>query len=246
MDKATSAIARPRWLFDEFQDFGWSDIEDIEAYDRLANVNPAVERERLLSMGVSEDHTLIDFGCGTGALALEAAKLCRKVIAVDVSAAMLAYTRRRAEHSGVHNIDYVQQGFLTYEHQGEPVDFVFTQHALHHLPDFWKVQALQGMADVLKPGGVLFIRDLMFSFRPSEAGQIIEAWIGSRPSDSFPQELFEHDIREEYITYTWLFEAMLEKVGFDIQEVVYGEYQAYAKYVCGKKQQWVRTATSNE
>ncbi len=131
----------------------------------------------------------------------------------------------------------MQQGFLTYEHQGEPVDFVLTQRTLHHLSDFWKVQALQLMADVLKPGGVLFIRDLMFSFEPNKADNAIEAWISSRPTDSFPREFFEHDIREEYITYTWLFEAMLEKVGFDIREAAYGEYQAYAKYVCVKKQQ---------
>ncbi len=235
MDKTISATARSRWLFDEFQDFGWSDANEIEAYDRKANVDPAIERERLLSLGVSENHTLIDFGCGTGALALEAAKLCRKVIAVDVSGAMLAYTKRKAERLGLTNIDFVQQGFLTYDYQGELVDFVFTQHTLHHLPDFWKVQALQRVADVLKPGGVLFIRDLMFSFEPREADNIIEAWIGSRPSDSFPRELFEHDIREEYITYTWLFEAMLERVGFEIREAAYGEYQAYAKYVCVKR-----------
>ena len=237
MNKTFSATTQPRWLFDEFQNFGWSSPAEIEAYDAKAHVDPAMERERLLGLGVSQDHTLIDFGCGTGTLALEAAKLCRRVIAVDVSAAMLAYTKRKAERSGVHNIDYVQQGFLTYEHRGEPVDFVFTQHALHHLPDFWKVQALQHIADVLKPGGVLFIRDLMFSFEPSEADQTIEAWIDSRPSGSFPRELFEHDIREEFITHTWLFEAMLERVGFDIREAAYGEYQAYARYVCGKKQQ---------
>lgn len=237
MSKTTSATTQPRWLFDEFQDFGWSDADEIEAYDRLANVNPALERERLLELGVSKEDTIIDFGCGTGALALEAAKLCQKVVAVDVSAPMLTYMKQKAEHLGIYNIDYVQQGFLTYEHREEPVDLVFTQRTLHHLPDFWKVQALQRVADTLKPGGVLFVRDILFSFRPSETDHAIETWIDSCPADSFPREFFEHDVREEYITYTWLFEAMLEKVGFDIQEVAYGEYQAYAKYVCVKKQQ---------
>ena len=234
MDETTTTT-QPRWLFDEFQDFGWSDADEIEAYDEKANVNPVLERERLLELGVSKEHTLIDFGCGTGALALEAAKLCKRVIVVDVSAAMLTYMKRKAESFGLVNIDYVQQGFLTYQHQGEPVDFVFTQRTLHHLPDFWKVQALQRMAEVLKPGGVLFVRDLMFSFEPRGAEDAIEAWIGSRPAGSFPREFFEHDIREEYITYTWLFEAMLKEVGFEIGEVAYGDYQAYARYVCVKR-----------
>jgi len=236
VNRSTSNTTQPSWLFDEFQDFGWSDADEIEAYDSLSKVSPALERERLLESGVSEEHTLIDFGCGTGSLATEAAKLCKRVVAVDVSAAMLTYTQRKAESLGLTNLDYVQRGFLTYEHQGEPVDFVFTQHTLHHLPDFWKVQALQRVADVLRPGGVLFIRDLMFSFEPSEADRIIEAWIGNRPSDGFPRELFEHDISEEYITYTWLFEAMLKKVGFEIEKVAYGEYQAYTKYVCVKRE----------
>ena len=235
MDKTSFTTTPPRWLFDEFQDFGWSDIEEIKAYDEKSGVNPELERKRLLELGVAEGHTLIDFGCGTGALALEAAKLCKKVIAVDVSAAMLAHMKRKAESLGLTNIDYVQQGFLTYQHRGAPVDFVFTQRTLHHLPDFWKVQALQRMADVLRPSGVLFIRDILFSFEPSEISHAVEAWVSSRPANSFPREFFEHSIREEYITFTWLFEAMLERVGFDIKEVSYGDYQAYAKYVCVKR-----------
>ena len=235
MDKTISATTPPRWLFDEFQDFGWSDADEIEAYDEKSGVKPELERKRLLDLGVSAEHTLIDFGCGTGALALEAAKLCKKVIAVDVSAAMLTYMKRKAESLGLTNIDYVQQGFLTYQHQGAPVDFVFTQRTLHHLPDFWKVEALQRMADALRPGGTLFIRDILFSFEPNKTSHAVEAWVSSRPANSFPREFFEHDIREEYITFTWLFEAMLERVGFDIKEMSYGDYQAYAKYVCVKR-----------
>lgn len=226
---------RRAWLFDEFQDFGWSDSDELESYDALANVNPALERERLKTLGISAEDAIIDFGCGTGALALEAAKICKRVVAVDVSAVMLDKMREKAEGMGLRNIEYVQQGHLTYEHRGGPVDFAFTQRTLHHLPDFWKVQALQRMAVVLKPGGKLFLRDILFSFEPSEADQAIDAWIGSRPSDTFPREFFEHDVREEYITYTWLLEVMLDRVGFDIEEVSYGEWQAYAKYVCVKR-----------
>lgn len=226
---------RPRWLFDEFQDLGWSDADELEAYDELARVNPAIERERLSSLGVSKEHNVIDFGCGTGALALEAAKVCKKVIAVDVSPAMLDAVKRKADAQDINNIEYVQQGHLTYEHEGEPADFVFSQRTLHHLPDFWKVQALQRILDVLKPGGTLFVRDIMFSFAPNEAPAAIDAWIDSRPEDSFPREFFEHDVREEYITFTWLFESMLERVGFEIKDASYGEWQAYAKYVCVKR-----------
>ncbi|MEX2542662.1 MAG: methyltransferase domain-containing protein [Trueperaceae bacterium] len=235
MSQSSRSISRPNWLFDEFQDFGWSEAGELEEYDKKANVDPQVERERLLALGVSNRHVVVDFGCGTGALALEAANLCRRVIAVDVSEAMLAQTRRKAEKLGLTNIEYVQQGFLSYRHAGELADFVFTQRTLHHLPDLWKVRALQRMHDVIKPGGVLFVRDILFSFEPGEADDAIEAWIDSRPAGSFPREFFEHDVREEYITYTWLFEAMLDRVGFDIEDASYGDWQAYAKYFCVKR-----------
>lgn len=221
--------SRPTWYFDEFQDFGWSDIEEIEGYDERLGIDPALERERLREMGVTESTTLIDFGCGTGALVLEAAKLCKRVVAVDVSAAMLEYVRRRAEGAGLTNLEVVHQGFLSYEHRGIPVDVVVTQHALHHLPDFWKVQALARIAAVLEPGGVLFIRDLVFSFAPTEADAVLTEFLANHPL----RDLFEHDIREEYITYSWLLEAMLERTGFEVREAVH-DAQVYARYVCVK------------
>jgi hypothetical protein len=63
------------------------------------------------------------------------------------------------------NIEVEQAGFLTYEHEGTPADFVYTRNALHHLPDFWKALALTRIAAMLKPSGVLRLRDLVFSVR---------------------------------------------------------------------------------
>lgn len=50
------------------------------------------------------------------------------------------------------NIEFIQSGFLTYEHQSEPVDLIFTKAALHHLPDFWKQIALLRLNQMLKMG----------------------------------------------------------------------------------------------
>ena len=180
----------------------------------------------------------MDIGCGTGTLALEAAKMCRKVIALDASSLMLDHLRREAERLRVHNIEYVHQGFLSYEHLQEPIDFVVSQHTFHHLPDFWKVQALRGVHDLLKPGGVLFLRDVMFSFKPHEAEKALEHWMSSvavGSGDGFPRSFFEQQVREEFYTYTWLFEPMLDEVGFEIRDVDYGSYGAYVKYVYIKK-----------
>ncbi|HET6315549.1 MAG TPA: class I SAM-dependent methyltransferase, partial [Chloroflexota bacterium] len=188
-------------------------------------------------LGVSSEHTLIDLGAGTGALALEAAKRCRRVITVDVSSAMLAYIAARAKALRLDNVVGVNGGFLSYEHEGEPVDFILTKNAFHHLPDFWKVQALVRMRAILKQGGILHLQDLIFSFEPIDARSYIEAWLTTAPVDSAQgwsrPELVTH-VREEYSTYSWLMEPMLERVGFSIRDASYSQSKIFAAYTCSK------------
>lgn len=41
------------------------------------------------------------------------------------------------------NVECGQAGFLSYHYQGDPVEFVYSRNALHHLPDYWKELALE-------------------------------------------------------------------------------------------------------
>lgn len=88
---------------------------------------------------------------------------------------MQAVLRERTAEAGLSNIECVQAGLLTYEHAGPPADAVFTRNALHQLPDFWKALALDRIAKVLRPGGVLRLRDLIFDFQPANAATILDA-----------------------------------------------------------------------
>jgi ubiquinone/menaquinone biosynthesis C-methylase UbiE len=157
-------VAPPRWFPDELARAGPEhlDLAYTAAYDRKACFDPSEDVARLRRLGLEETATLVDLGVGTGALALAAASLCRRVV-VDVSAAMLHVTREEAARRNVTNLELVQAGFLTYEHRGDPADFVYSRNALHHLPDFWKAIALRRIGDFLRPGGVLFLRDLSSS-----------------------------------------------------------------------------------
>ena len=167
-----------------------------------------------------------------------AAPFCKRVVAVDVSPAMATMIRAHAEETGLANLDVVQQGMLGYEHQGEPADFVYSRHVLHHLPDFWKVVALQRMAGMLKPGGVLRLRDMMYSFEPDDIDQTIEGWLSraaATPDAGWTREELETHVREEYSTFTWLLEPMIERCGFRIDRVDDVESKIYAAYVCVKR-----------
>jgi ubiquinone/menaquinone biosynthesis C-methylase UbiE len=228
---------RARWLFDEFRGHRWLDAAEVEAYEVSLQPDLAAERELLLSLGLRSGHTLIDFGAGTGIRALEAAAICRRVIAVDPSEAMLDYVRRKAEQRGLRNVEYVQRGFLTYDHAGELADIAVTRHALHHLPDFWKVEALRRVHAVLKPGGVFFLQELVYSFEPEDATAAINRWIDSVPGTAegtFSRAFFAEHVREKYSTYAWMFEAMLRKAGFEIRESSYSEPRTHARYLCVK------------
>jgi hypothetical protein len=91
-------------------------------------------------------------------------------------------------------------------------------------------------AAMLKPGGVLYLNDLVYSFEPGDAGRAIEVWLDEvavEQGDGFPRGFFEAHVREEYSTYTWLLEAMLDKVGFRIEDAWY-DLKAYAAYICVK------------
>lgn len=232
-------MAVPRWYLDELAHAGPEHLDDayVAGYDRKAGTDWTDELALLRGFGLDATATLVDLGAGTGTFALAAAPLCRRVVAVDVSPAMLAVLRDRAVRAGVGNVECVHGGLLTYEHQGEPADVVYSRNALHHLPDFWKVLALERVAAMLRPGGVLRPRDFFFSFAPAEADGAIEAWLAGaaeRPEDGWTRAELETHLREEYSTFTWLLEPMLERAGFAIRQAEYSASRVYAAYVCVK------------
>lgn len=181
--------------------------------------------------------TLVDLGAGTGTFTLAAAQVCRRVVAVDVSNQMLGVLLRKLDTSGVTNVEAVRAGFLTYGHRGEPADFVYTRHALHHLPDFFKVVALQRISRILGPGGVLCLRDLIYSFGPGVAEAEIERWVAGGTDDpafGWTRDELEMHVREEFSTFDWLLEPMLEQAGFEIHDVQH-QGSIYSRYMCIRK-----------
>jgi hypothetical protein len=140
-------------------------------------------------------------------------------------------------HAGPEHLDeaFVPGGYLTYEHTGDPADFVYTRHALHQLPDFWKAIALTRIAAVLRRGGVLVVRDLFLSCPISEVHDVVEAWLAhasNQPGVGWSRAELETHLREEHSTFTWLFEPMLRQAGFAIREATYSDSRIYADYTC--------------
>jgi SAM-dependent methyltransferase len=225
------------WMLDEIAHAGGEHLDPdyVLTYDQKAGTDPEQDVSRLRELGLSETHTLVDFGAGTGTITLAAAPFCRRVIAVDVSTVMLRSLEEKARRLGIGNVEAVHGGFLSYQHRGAPADFVYSRHALHHLPDFWKALALERIAGMLRPGGVLQLRDLIYSFDPREAEAIFERWLAGAaksPDLGWTRHELEIHIRDEYSTFSWLLEPMLERAGFVIREINHDPSRLYSEYTC--------------
>ncbi len=231
----------PAWFIDERAYAGPEhlDPEFVRDFDRKQRFDPRPDVEKLRALGLDHSSTLIDFGAGTGAMALAAASFCRRVVAIDVSPLMLDVLREKAAAAGVRNVEVLCQGMLTYEHRGGPADFAVSRNALHSLPDFWKVLALQRIAAALKPGGVFLLRDLVYSFEPQESEQVLEAWFAAapaqRPEDGYTREEYETHVRTEFSAFSWLLEPMLMHTGFDVTERWYDRSRVFAAYTCVRR-----------
>lgn len=232
-------MSAPSWFIDELAHAGDEHLDPAYAasYDAKAGTDPSEDLARLEELGLDETSTLVDLGAGTGTFALAAAPHCRRVVAVDVSPAMLKILAANAERQNLRNVECVQAGFLSYEHRGGLADFVYTRNALHHLPDFWKGIALERIAAMLKPGGALLLHDLVYSFDPSEAGPVIEHWLAGaakQPEEGWTSDEFATHLRTEYSTYSWLLEPLLNRAGFLIREAAHRPSRTYSAYLCVK------------
>lgn len=177
---------------------------------------------------------VVDLGAGTGQFTAAAAPVCARLVAVDVSPVMLRRLRARVRDARLTDVEVVQAGFLTDDHAGEPADVVYSRYALHHLPDFWKAVALTRMRAMLRPGGVLRLSDVVWSFPPDEATERIEAWCataGTPGVGDWSREELEEHVRDEHSTFTWLLEAMIERCGFAIEQADHSADGVDARYV---------------
>jgi SAM-dependent methyltransferase len=230
-------VRLPGWFLDESAHAGAEHLDRayVAGYEHKAGYDPGPDVARLRELGLDQTSTLVDLGAGTGVFALAAAPFCRRVVAVDVSAAMIIALNATAREQGITNLEPVRAGFLTYVHHGGPADFVYSRHALHHLPDFWKAVALSRVAAMLRQGGIFRLRDLVYSFDPRETDRALEAWLARaarRPEDGWTRAELETHVRDEHSTFTWLLEPMLEHAGLKVLERECSDSQIYAAYTC--------------
>jgi ubiquinone/menaquinone biosynthesis C-methylase UbiE len=147
----------------------------------------------LAAARILPEHTVLDVGAGTGFLTIGAAKRAGRVIALDFSDSMLEEARNKLDGK---NVEFKIGSAEDIPLPDSSVNTVIGNMVLHHCPR--PAVAVNEMARVLSPGGMLVLSDLTEHNYESLRKEHADLWLGFR---------FEH------------VKAILEQAGLDSVEV---------------------------
>ena len=142
-----------------------NDDPALARLDALSRVYAAATAAWLDAAGLAPGASVVDLGCGTGAVTLAAAERVGptgRVVGVDTAPQPLEVARRRAAAAGHRGVVLEQADVTTWEPPG-PVDAVLGRLVLMHLPD--PVALLARLARAVRPGGVVAFQEVVLSTR---------------------------------------------------------------------------------
>ena len=105
---------------------------------------------------------ILDVGCGTGSLTIEARRKLGsegRVVGIDPSSNMIDLAQGKAAKAGV-GIDFQVGVIEKMNFPDDYFDLVLSSLMMHHLPDELKQAGLQEVLRLLKPNGTLLIIEL--------------------------------------------------------------------------------------
>jgi SAM-dependent methyltransferase len=129
-------------------------------------------REAFLATArIAAHEAVLDVGCGNGRITLDAAVRARagSALGIDLSAAMLAVARERAERERVRNVDFVQGDAQTHSFPPAAFDVAVSRNGAMFFDD--PVAAFLNIARALRPGGRL----VLLAWQPFERNEWLTA-----------------------------------------------------------------------
>ncbi len=157
------------------------------------------------------DSPVLDVGCGTGLIPIEAARQLPKLkfTGVDLAESMLELGRKHLQRSGLADrIELVHCDAKNLPFPDASFFAVISNSIIHHIPG--PSACLQEMVRVCKPGGYLFVRDL---FRPESLGELNRlVALYAAGADAQQRELFAASLHAA-LTLAEI-RKMVEQLGF--------------------------------
>ena len=127
-------------------------FDRAQDYERASSTQRAQGHRLLELVDLSSNDVAIEVGCGTGALALEAARRARRVLGIDQSMNMVRRAEVNAQRAGVRNVTFECADLVNFSAE-DRYDVVLSNSAMHWiLPPLPAYQCLLGL---LRPRGRL-------------------------------------------------------------------------------------------
>ena len=115
--------------------------------------------ELIQKIGITQDQTVVDFGCGPGYFTVELAKKAGKVIAIDLSVEMLKKVQLKVAKAHITNVEFLQSNGTNIQLEDGSVDMILLVTVFHEIGNTATV--LKEFAKVLKPNGRLIIMEVI-------------------------------------------------------------------------------------
>lgn len=113
----------------------------------------------LMAANLPADALVLDAGCGAGHTAVAFAPHVGRVIAYDLTEAMLPQVEAVAQEKGILNVETQHGDVEELPYDDATFDAIVTRYSAHHWPQ--PQRALAEFARVLKPGGIFLISDIV-------------------------------------------------------------------------------------
>lgn len=132
----------------------------FDAVAAVAVRDRAIKRRVLARAEIAGGEEVLDVGCGTGTLAVGAARAAAgvRVTGLDPDRSILARARRRAAEARL-EIRFDEGTSTALPYADASFDVVLSTLMFHHLPDEAKRETADELARVLRPGGRLVVAD---------------------------------------------------------------------------------------
>ena len=122
------------------------------------NLAHTIARAMLDRTSPQGNEVLLDYGSGTGLIALEFNPFVKKIVAVDSSKDMLTFLRKKLNASSITTIELIEWSIGNDLQKLPGFDIIIVSLTLHHVLDI--ALAAEVFFSLLNPGGTIAVADL--------------------------------------------------------------------------------------